>query len=118
MWPAQTLTFTHKHTDRMDCLVQKARPLSIKRYMLWPQKHATLGACMASASQLPEPRHGAEGGAWGRDKLSLPWSPLRRGDRTGLKPQLSTADNIHMSVCVCVCVRLDGWVCVEEERLS
>ena len=104
----------------MDCLVQKARPLSIKRYMLWPQKHATLGACMASASQLPEPRHGAEGGAWGRDKLFLPWSPLRRGDRTGLKPQLSTADNIHMSVCVCVCVCvwLDGWVCVEEERLG
>ncbi len=79
---------------------------------------------MASASQLPEPRHGTEGGAWGRDKLFLPWSPLRRGDRTGLEPQLSTADNIHMSVrvclcvCVCVCVWLNGWVCVENERLD
>lgn len=59
---------------------------------------------------------GAEGGAWGRDKLFLPWSPLRRGDRTGLEPQLSTADNIHMSVRACVV----GWmcVCVEMERLG
>lgn len=78
--------------------------------MLWPQKRATLGSCMASASQLPEPRRGAEGGAWGRDKLFLPWSLLRHGNRTGLEPQLSTADNIHMSVHarVCVCGYMNG----------
>lgn len=71
---------------------------------------------MASASQLLEPRLRAEGGAWGRDKLFLPGSPLRRGDRTGLEPQLSTADNIHMSVHQCVSMR--GWVCVEKERFG
>lgn len=71
---------------------------------------------MASASQLPEPRHGAEGGAWGRDKLFLPWSPLRRGDRTGLEPQLSIADNIHRSVRGCMCVI--GWIGVQKETLG
>lgn len=97
----------HKHTNthnRDGLSGSKACPLSIKHYTLWPPKHATLGARMASASQLLEPRHRAEGGAWGRDKLFLPWSLVRRGDRTGLQPQLSTADNIHMSVCPCVCV--------------
>lgn len=78
--------------------------------MLWSQKRATLGSCMASASQLPEPRRGAEGGAWGRDKLFLPWSLLRHGNRTGLEPQLSTADNIHMSVHARVCVWLHEWL--------
>lgn len=91
----------HLHTDtqthwRDGLFASKACPLSIKRYMVWPQKQATAQACMASASQLLEPRHGAEGGAWGWDKLFYPWSLPRRGDRTGLEPQLSIADNIHM----------------------
>lgn len=107
-----TNTHVYTQTHRQDGLSgSKACPLSIKRYTLWPQKHATLGAYMASASQLPEPRHGAEGGAWGRDKPFLPWSPQRHGDRTGLEPQLSTTDNIHMSVtCVCACGWMDGCV--------
>lgn len=56
---------------------------------------------MASASLLLKPRHGAEGRAWGQDKLFLPRSPLRRGDWRGLEPQLSTTDSIHRSVHVC-----------------
>lgn len=77
---------------------------------------------MASASQLLEPRHGAEGGAWGQDKLFHPRSLTRRGDRTGLEPQLRAADKIHMSVSVCAeeegafkwCV----WICAHERSGS
>lgn len=109
--PICRVAFTNNHiytqTHWRDGLfASKARPLSIKRYMLWPQKQATAQACMASASQLPEPRHGAEGGAWGWDKPFYPWSLPRRGDRTGLEPQLSTADNIHMC-----------WMCFEKMLL-
>lgn len=56
---------------------------------------------MASAFLLPQPRHRAEGRAWGRDKLFLPWSALLRGDWRGLEPQLSTTDSIHRSIHVC-----------------
>lgn len=90
----------HASTKARWTVCFKSTSLKPERCTPWPLKRATLGARMASASQPKQPRHGAEGGAWGRDKLFLPWSVRRHGDLTSLEPQLSNTDKIHMSVWV------------------